>query len=131
LDGSHQEFLRNVVLGLTPEGMLTGLWKVIPWTWLIGWFTNASDLLLVRSGTIPANYVEACLMRKVTWKKQSGLPVFVGGPSDTSVGQTGHETWTDRRRSVGVGSLTPSVNMPFLDMFRLSIVGALAIQRIR
>jgi len=131
LDGSHNAFLRNLVLGLTPEGMITGIWKIIPWTWLIGWFTNASDLLLVRSGTLPATYTEACLMRKVTWKRQSGQPVFTGSPTDVSVTQSGLQIWTSRLRNVGTGNLIPSVNMPFLDMFRLSIVGALAIQRIR
>lgn len=131
LDGTHNEYLRNMVLGLTPEGMVTGIWKILPWTWMIGWFTNAADLLLVRSGTLPAQYTEACLMRKVTWVRHSGLPVFTGSGFSSSLTQTGLQTWTSRSRNVGTGNLLPSVNMPFLDMFRLSIVGALAIQRIR
>lgn len=130
LDGRRSEYLRKVVLGLTPEGMLTGAWKVLPWTWLIGWFTNVGDLLMVRSNTIPAAYTEACLMRKTTHVRQSGNPVITGSGGSSSVVQSGNHEWTRRLRTVGVGAVIPGVNMPFLDMFRLSIVGSLAIQRL-
>jgi hypothetical protein len=124
-------FYRRVVLGLTPEGMVAGLWKVIPWTWLIGWFTNLGDVLLVHSSTIPAAYTEACLMRKTVCVCTPQTTIVTGSPSENSVTQSGSQAWASRLRNVGSGNLLPSVNMPFLDMFRLSIVGALAIQRIR
>lgn len=128
-DPGGYAYYRRVVLGLTPEGLAHGLWKVIPWTWLLGWFTNVGDLILVGSNTVPAVYTEACLMRKTTRKCIPGSPEFTGSPTDTSVSQGGSRTWTRRLRTVGTGNLIPSVNMPFLDMFRLSIVGALAAQR--
>jgi hypothetical protein len=130
LDKGGYEFYRNLVLGLTPEGMATGAWKIIPWTWLIGWFTNLGDILLIKSNTVPATYTEACLMRKVTMLVTPSQPVATGSPSENSVSQSGVRLWCQRQRTIGTGNLIPSVNMPFVDMFRLSIVGALAIQRL-
>jgi hypothetical protein len=129
-DERYGAYLRRLVLGLTPEGMVLGAWKIIPWTWLIGWFTNVGDYLAVNSNTVPATYSQACLMRRV---RQD----YVGGtPTATNV-QWHNLSLTDTQRIdqltrvVGSGVLVPGFNMPFLDMFRLSILGSLAIQRIR
>jgi len=124
------KFLRKVVLGLTPEGMVSGLWKILPWTWLIGWFTNLGDVLLTHSNTIPASPHEACLMRSLT-QDRSYSGHTETGPVSNSISVSGAYTFTQKLRTVGSGVLTPSASMPFLDMFRLSVLGSLAIQRIR
>jgi len=130
---SHQDagkFLRKVVLGLTPEGMVSGLWKILPWTWLIGWFTNLGDVLLTHSNTIPASPHEACLMRQLV-QDRSYAGHTETGPVSNSISVSGAYTFSQKLRTVGSGLLIPSANMPFLDMFRLSVLGSLAIQRIR
>ncbi len=129
-DQDAGKFLRKVVLGLTPEGMASGLWKILPWTWLVGWFTNLGDALLAHSNTIPATPHGACLMRKLVQDRSySGHSEPATVLNAISVG--GAYTFSQSLRTVGTGLLIPSANMPFLDMFRLSILGSLAIQRIR
>lgn len=129
-DPRYHAFLRNLVLGLTPEGMAMGAWKIIPWTWLLGWFSNVGDYLAVNSNTVPASYGKACLMRRVTdtWTPASATAV---GVEYFNCHSDGTRVRTLGSRVVGTGILTPGFNMPFLDMFRLSILGSLAIQRIR
>ncbi len=129
-DQNSGNFLRKVALGLTPEGMVSGLWKILPWTWLIGWVTNLGDVLLAHSNTIPATPAEACLMRSVTQDRFCSGSTVTGVVSNSIAG-SGTYRFTQKLRTVGTGLVIPSANMPFLDMFRLSVLGSLAIQRIR
>jgi len=129
-DARYGAYLRNLVLGFTPEGLATGAWKIIPWTWLIGWFTNVGDYLMVHSNTVPASYSQACLMRKVVVTRKP-TAIQVTNATDRGLSHTGTHVSTRKLRTVGSGVLVPGFNMPFLDMFRLSVLGSLAIQRIR
>jgi len=133
-DWSHSDVLLNrkayqLVLGLTLEGMGKGLWDVLPWTWLIGWFTNFGKYLLAFSNTVPAQHSEGNFMSE---SRRIYVPkVMVPHNLDMKVSQlewTGVYTAVTKTRIVS-GSLTPGFNMPFLDMFRLSVLGALFVQR--
>lgn len=127
-DVRYRNHVRNVVLGLTPEGLFKGLWAVIPWTWLIGWFTNIGSYALAQSNTVPAQWGEACFMSQMTvTTKPSGYKVtgLVRGKYE----QHGEHVWTKKTRLVGSTVLTPGLNMPFLDMFKLSVLAALGTQR--
>lgn len=129
-DSRYQHEVRKIVLGLTPEGLANGLWKVIPWTWLIGWFTNIGDYTLLYSNTVPATWTEACLMRRsvVTILGISADPV---NAKDCFIEPAGVALRTIRTRLVGGTVALPGINMPFLDMSRLSTLMALGVQRTR
>lgn len=131
-DGKRAHFLRNLALGWTPEGLVSGAWKVLPWTWLIGWFTNIGAFTLQHSNTVPATWSDACFMSQVTTTTQvSGITKSSGTkPKEFSVYPSGTATLTTKSRSIGSGP-TLGVNMPYLDMSKLSVLGALAIQRFR
>lgn len=131
LDSKNHAFARRVVLGLTPEGMALGLWKVIPWTWLLGWFTNVGKLALSSSNTVPARYEGACFMSEVTVVRSGGAFVFTDASAKGNLRITGQQTYSVKSRSPGTGSILPGFSMPFLDIGRLSVLGALAVQRMR
>lgn len=118
---------RRIVLGLTPEGLAKGAWDVIPWTWLIGWFTNVGDYLLAFSNTVPAAHTSACLM-EYSKNTISGKSVQITFLNDVHVRYLGAYTQESRRRTVS-GSLTPGFSMPFIGIRRLSILSSLFIQR--
>lgn len=48
-DKENHDLAANLVLGLTPEGLAKGTWDVLPWTWLLGWFTNLGKYTLAHS----------------------------------------------------------------------------------
>lgn len=127
-DMRYHDTVRNIVLGLTPEGMRLGAWKVIPWTWLIGWFTNVGSFLLVHSNTVPAESSEACFMSRsiviVTPK------VAVGGTGITVdfTEPKGRYVRVHSTRIVG-GAAVPGLNMPFLGISQLSVLASLGAQR--
>lgn len=125
-DEDTNELAKRVVLGLTPEGLAKGLWAVIPWTWLIGWFTNLGKYTLAYSWSVPASHGAGCLMNEAVGTLSSG-PVQISGGAG-SLSQEGEATKTVKTRTVS-SAVTPSANMPFLDMWRLSILGSLFVQR--
>jgi hypothetical protein len=128
-DVEMNRLARRVVLGLTPEGLAKGTWDVIPWTWLLGWFTNVGQLLLATSNTVPASHTEACLMTELRCTIVP-KPVSTLNCISSSVVYSGVYIETIKNRTIS-GSLTPGFNMPFLDMFRLSILSSLFVQRFK
>lgn len=127
-DARYRNHIRNVVLGLTPEGLAKGLWAVIPWTWLIGWFTNVGSYALAKSNSIPATWTEACFMSQRTWTAEP-MGYKTSGLSKGNYALTGGYSSTVKTRIIGSSLVTPGLNMPFLDMFKLSVLGALGTQR--
>lgn len=119
--------VRRIAMGFTPEGMTYGLWKVIPWTWLLGWFTNVGKFALANSNTVPASASTGCFMSESVRHYRATSVQFTNA-SNVSLFWRGSYRATTKTRIVS-GSLVPGFNVPFLDTFRLSILGALATQR--
>lgn len=132
LPGDDKQFAlaRRLVLGLTPEGVAQGAWKVIPWTWLLGWATNVGKFTLANSNTVPASWYGACFMSMVDATTSASSPI-PSGTNFCNVQASGTLQKTVRTRIVGSGVLTPGFSIPFLDMDRLSVLSALAIQRFK
>jgi len=101
------------------------IWDAIPWTWLIGWFSNADEFLQAHSNAIPLVHSTPCIMThaitKTSWIRTDTNTVYEGGYGDAA-----YETKT---RVMNGGTLSASI--PFLNGRQLSILAALAIQRKR
>jgi hypothetical protein len=126
-DGSQNAFARNLVLGATPEGLANGLWKVIPWTWLLGWFSNIGKFTLAYSGTVPAEHGICNFMSMATATYRGGGVTATNVTKNTLV-SGGVAIFQYKTRAVSA-VVSPGANMPFIDMFRLSILGSLFAQR--
>jgi hypothetical protein len=126
-DTDNNRLATKLVLGATPEAMANGLWKVIPWTWMIGWFTNLGQYTLAHSWTVPADHGSGCFMSQATGTWQAG-GVSATNVKTSSLTSSGTATRTVKTRAVS-STVTAGVNMPYLDMFRLSILGALFVQK--
>lgn len=126
-DTSNNQFVQRLVIGATPEGMANGLWKVIPWTWMIGWFTNFGKYTLANSWTVPAAHSNMNFMSsaEATWTAGS---VTASNAHESSLSCQG-TLYKKTHVRVTSSSVLAGVNMPYLDMFRLSILGALFTQR--
>jgi len=117
----------RLVLGATPEAMLNGIWKVIPWTWLLGWFTNFGKYTLANSWTVPAQHGSGCFMSEAT-ASFSAAGVSVTNVFSHSLSTKGTAKRVLKSRSVS-STVTAGANIPYLDMFRLSILSALFVQK--
>lgn len=102
------------------------VWDAIPWTWLIGWFTNVDDFLQAHDNRIPLTHSVPCIMTKRFSRYD-----FVRIPSTPSWAQggTGAILISTKERTMSSGSLSASI--PFLRGRQLSILSALHLQRRR
>lgn len=129
-DPKWNQRVKKIVLGLTPDAMAYGLWKVIPWTWLLGWFTNVGKLLMANSNAVPARWANANFMSKVTATRTAG-PAVIPLSWFGNAALTGQNVYTLRTRTSSGGVPLPGFSIPFMDMGRLSVLASLAVQRLR
>lgn len=101
------------------------IWDAIPWTWLIGWFSNVDEYIQAHSNTIPLTHSKPCIMTKTetktVWIRKDAQLWAKGG-----YGAAGYST---KERVISSGTL--SATLPLLSKRQISILGALAIQRRR
>ena len=126
-DAALNDLARRLVIGLTPEALAKGAWDVIPWTWLIGWFTNFGKYTLAHSWSVPAQHGSGCFMSECRGSWLSATAKVAGGVPP-QIKADGELTGTLKTRSVS-GSTTVGFSMPYLDMSKLSVLGALFVQR--
>jgi hypothetical protein len=126
-----RKYARALALGDTggPMGPLRmqTLWNAIPWTWLTDWFGNVGEFMQAYDNSVPSVASDVCIMTRTTsvhtWKRANdGLQQFYRGGDGVATFQT-------LRRACPSGSL--QATLPFLTARQLSILGGLAIQRIR
>jgi hypothetical protein len=103
---------------------MLGAWDVLPWTWLVGYFTNVRDYAMQYSNTVPAVSQNGCIMTKTVTveaytRLSTSTPGYTGGDGRRSI--------VSKDRYVGPGTLY--ANLPFLSGKRLSVLGSLAVQR--
>ena len=128
-DAKVRQLARQVVSGMTSEGLAKGLWDVLPWTWMVNWFTNVGNYALAQSNTVPAQHMSKNFMSqvKVTWTPGPSRPVNVLS-DQTSIHCD--QTYVQKTRIPSSG-VTPGFQLPFIDSKRLSVLSALAIQRLK
>jgi hypothetical protein len=114
---------RQVALGMTTEATMLGAWDLIPWTWLINWFTNVKSFASQYSNTVPASSESANVMTHTQTQE------FYKVISITSGYTGGGGSRTIESKSRYVGSATLDAHIPFLNGSRLSILGSLFVQR--
>lgn len=119
----------RTALGFNAGMIPISVWKAIPWTWLIDWFADISNVLTARYNMIYYRPYRACIMR-TSWntRRYRAVPT---GPNPTDICSEGTIESVFKER-YPVNSPSPSVNLklPFLDSFKLSILGSLTILRI-
>nr|UJQ84939.1 MAG: putative maturation protein [Leviviridae sp.] len=116
---------KQLVSGLTTEGVIKGAWDVLPWTWMVDWFGNIGDWLTQSSSTVPAAPVSCCIMRTKTTVHQHSITAAPKWVVDGG----GVGIFTTKSRSLASGTL--SASLPTLDANRLSILSALFVQRFK
>ncbi|UOL48994.1 MAG: putative maturation protein [Alehxovirus pseudofaecicola] len=114
---------KSLVLGF--HGGAANIWEAIPWSWLIDWCTNVGDYLQATNNAqlwraTRINFMRHELSQR-TYTRTQGPPWAGGGSAIVTL-----ET---KNRYTGSASLTAT--LPFLSGRQLSILGALAIQRLR
>jgi hypothetical protein len=122
-DVELNQMARRICSGMTTQATMEGLWDVIPWTWMINWFTNVRDFATQFSNAVPSYSQDACVMTR-TYTTEINIV------SNMSAGYTGGGgARISERKERYVGSATLEAHLPFISVDRLKVLGALAVQR--
>jgi hypothetical protein len=117
---------RNLVLGIDKVHFGEQQWNAIPWTWMIDWFANVGEYLTAHNNTVPCDHTKVNVMTRTTtyevWRRSDGF-------KETIPGAEGVRSLVTKERELSDGTL--SAHLPFLNWRQLSVLGALAIQRLR
>lgn len=131
---SRFEAARNAVYGLNIDGPT--LWQAMPWSWLIDWVHNTSDFIESQNNTVGAKYHRSVLMRhsRITTVATPLLfqnDNFTVGNFTPAPGVLSSEV-KERILDIEPGVVTTgNVTEILSDTFKMSILGALGIQRLR
>ena len=117
--------LERVVGGLSVEGMSQGVWDLIPWSFVIDWFSDIGGFMKIYSNAIPASPTHVNIMTKTTtWT--TFTPSFRSQGMSGGSGQIYFET---KERAPNVAPVMRTA-VHFLHRRQLSLLGALFSQRI-
>jgi hypothetical protein len=115
---------RRLVGGINPYGAVETAWELLPWSWLIDWFTNIGDYIGSRNNSVPAVHSNVCIMRNFETEHRVSRTDSI----NEIEGGDGTVIYETKARSVVSG---PSITagLPFLSAGQWSILGALALNR--
>lgn len=120
---TFQEGMRTA-LGLNKGHIPIAMWKAMPWTWAIDWFADISNVMLANYNMIYYQPSRCCIMTHLKgenvyspWSSQNGLFHIT----------MGRHTMDIKRRVPFYPSAQVTLKLPFMDSFKLSIVGSMSI----
>lgn len=117
-------------LGLSAKNIPLTAWKLLPWSWLTDWFAGMSDFLIAHQNLVDYSPRSMCIMCRMTGTLHRPRYVF----PLTNVEYSEYNAVSTRQfRYAGVpySGFLPQLRLPFLDNFKLSVLGSLAILRLR
>jgi len=127
---------RRAAFGGTVDG--STLWQLMPWSWLLDWTSNASEYLMSQRDVVDAHLSKTLLMKKTTRVSQiSPIPVPFPNPAFGGADwypEDGSATSVIKERFLNIMpevEITGELSLLGESPFKLSILGALAVQRFR
>lgn len=118
-DDELRSIARRAALGLYLD--VAQAWELMPWSWLVDWFSSVGSFLNAHRNGVPATPTDVCIMRHQ--KTEHNLsPWFV--PQGFKV-EWGYKHYETKSRSPSAATI--STDLPYLDVRKLSILGSLSV----
>lgn len=103
------------------------IWELMPWSWLINWFSNIGDIFAAGRNSLDTTCTEACLMTHTMNYLSNVVVSDTAGFTGISLNQGNSGVWQERKTRKVFVNPQPSLSfhLPFLDGGQLSILAAL------
>lgn len=112
--------------GITSYELLAAAWELTPWSWLIDWFSDVSDIIAGANNTIGLNWSSVCYMRRITSRFDYVLTSAL--PSGYVISDVPHEAIVRKERYVVSPAIAVSPTfLPIITDRQWSILGSLAV----
>lgn len=115
---------RRVALGLNLS--FATVWELMPWSWLIDWFSNIGDILEANRGSQIATPSSVCVMQET--RSIETVNVSFSAPRVSLTGGTSE--LVSKTRAPASAYPLPSAYLPILTGKQVSILSALAVTRL-
>jgi len=126
---SFEDALRSVY-GLNAGSVPASIWKALPWTWMTDWCINVSDMLTRSHNMLYYTPSNLCIMKYYRTIVKHENTKSEASPDDLlSKGEVLCELKT-RRAVPSSEHMDASLRLPFLDSFKLSVLGSLAVVKL-
>lgn len=120
-----RKLARQAAYGLHIDA--SSAWNLIPWSWLIDWYSNVGDMFASTRNTVRATVPGSITIMTMT--RFTG--VYDRNDSNVTIrGGKGLVILTDKFRVIGPSFVLPEAYFPLMSGRQLSILGALAVTRI-
>jgi len=119
--GSMRALATRAVLGLTVD--FSTAWEMIPWSWLIDWFTDVGTYLKTQRNIVPATLSGVHVMKHT--KTDYSCPDYDSGTGIKMTGINFHREDKERQPSF----VSPVAHFPFLSGRQVGILASLAVLR--
>lgn len=118
---------RRLMLGLNTHGALEAAWELVPWSWLVDWFSNCGTMLAATNNSVGCTWHRLSLMQTSTTEVR-----FEVLPTDYPSWVTVDGTWDwkcVRKERYPVFPVVPFPlpSLPVLSLGKVSILASLAV----
>lgn len=127
-DPEMAEMARKLVLSLTPQSFIRQAWDILPWSWLIDWFSDFGDYLSLTDNSVAYLAGPTLITRKA--KTTVRVKRKPGSYNSKVTYRDGLYHHTDWERAVNP-FLTPNFHVPLLTTRQTLILSSIAFNNIR
>jgi hypothetical protein len=132
-DPDSFEFTK-ILLGLKAQAFPEALWELLPWSWLIDYFTNVGDLVSLTNNSLQASVTEGVLMKSAYRSINHPPKVWTLHAGDNvgyaSINNTVNSNEYKTRHLFTQSDLGINGSFQFLSGRQLSILNSIAMTRV-
>lgn len=120
-----------LLTGLTLNSLASTIWELIPWSWMVDYFTNIGDIVESTNNSAHVQCTSCCVMSHRYRRIVSNDTNLTSSGSDPVKASTYTRITETKQRMVGMPPALPDIGLPILSGAQLSILGSIAVTRAR
>lgn len=111
-----------------PSTVIAAAWELLPWSWLIDWFSTTGSIIAALRNGITWKYQDLCVMHETVYKTKGSFPVL---SAHTIVSPQAPEgVATVLYRALPTVTIYPEFRTPYLTWKQWGILGSLLTLRL-